>query len=204
MFEDIYMTAQRFKDEEYRELVSRILLDNREKLLYWPAAKTNHHAYKGGLLYHVFRMMKTGEALCDIYSVLDRDLLLTGIILHDIEKLSEYESLQNGMVEKYTVQGNLIGHLVMGVNKIEKYAEELGMTTEKKMLVEHMLLSHHGQYEFGSPVLPAFPEAKALHYIDNIDAKLEMMENELQSLGEGQISDKRFFGIDNSYLYRHK
>jgi 3'-5' exoribonuclease len=138
-----------------------------------PAAKTLHHAYIGGLLDHVVSLFRSCDLICRNYPQLDRDLLLTGAFLHDIGKLHE---LAYSRSFSYTTRGQLLGHMIIELEMLHaKLAEVPGFPAELKTLVEHLLISHHGQYEFGSPKLPMFPEALALHYLDDLDSKLEAM-----------------------------
>ncbi len=161
-------------DPEYRLLVETVFADPlrvaRFKLS--PAAKNNHHAYIGGLLEHTVSLLRYAAAFAAAAPrKLDRDLLIAGTALHDIGKLEE---LALGVIIDYTDRGKLLGHLLIGAMLVEEVAKELeGFSLEKRYLLEHMILSHHGKYEYGSPVLPAIPEAFALHHIDNLDAKTE-------------------------------
>ena len=141
-----------------------------------PAAKNLHHAWLGGLLEHVVSLLGICDAAARHYPGIDRDLLLTGAILHDIGKLEE---LSWGMSFAYTLEGQLLGHITMGIAMIEKKLAKLpGFPPQLRMLVEHMVLSHHGKMEFGSPKLPMIPEAVLLHYLDDLDAKMQTMNNE--------------------------
>jgi 3'-5' exoribonuclease len=138
-----------------------------------PAAKTLHHAYIGGLLDHVVSLFRSCDLICRNYPQLDRDLLLTGAFLHDIGKLHE---LAYSRSFSYTTRGQLLGHMIIELEMLHaKMAQLPGFPAELKTLVEHLLISHHGQYEFGSPKLPMFPEALALHYLDDLDSKMEAM-----------------------------
>lgn len=138
-----------------------------------PAAKANHHAYLGGLLEHTLSMAQLALSVLDHYPELRRDLLLTGVFIHDIGKTRE---LLYKRTFRYGTAGNLVGHIVLGVLMIEECARKLPEFPEDKLnMLRHMILSHHGQYEFGSPKLPMFAEALALHYLDNLDAKLKDM-----------------------------
>ncbi len=136
-----------------------------------PAAKTLHHAYIGGLLDHVVSLFK----LCDLasrnYPQIDRDLLLAGAFLHDIGKVSE---LSYARSFTYTTRGQLLGHMIIELEMLQAKLPP-GFPPELKTLLEHMIISHHGQYEFGSPKLPMFPEALMLHYLDDLDSKMESM-----------------------------
>jgi 3'-5' exoribonuclease len=140
-----------------------------------PAAKTMHHAWIGGLLEHVVSLLGVCELAAKHYRV-HRDLLLTGAILHDIGKLEE---LRWGTTFDYTIPGQLLGHITIGIAMIERKADAIeDFPTTLRVLVEHMVLSHHGRYEFGSPKLPMIPEAVLLHYLDDMDAKMQTMRNE--------------------------
>ncbi len=141
-----------------------------------PAAKSLHHAWLGGLLEHVVSLVGICELAARHYPEINRDLLLTGAILHDIGKLEE---LRWGTSFDYTLQGQLVGHITLGIAMIEKKLAALpDFPPALRILVEHMVLSHHGKLEFGSPKLPMIPEAILLHYLDDLDAKMHMMRSE--------------------------
>jgi 3'-5' exoribonuclease len=148
-----------------------------------PAGVRNHHAYLGGLLEHVVTLLDAADRLTPIYPEVDRDLLLTGIFLHDIGKVRE---LSYGRVFSYTDEGQLLGHLIIGVEMLtEKAARVPDLTGEPfppelMLRLKHMILSHHGSYEFGSPKLPMTPEAIALHYLDNLDAKIHSFTRDIR------------------------
>jgi 3'-5' exoribonuclease len=190
------------QDDEIRALVHKIFSGYREKLLYYPAAKSNHHAIKAGLLYHVLRMIKTAEKLVDIYPV-SKDLLYAGIILHDMEKINEMNSDEMGFVDAYTRDGQLLGHIIQGVINIEKVALELGTDEEKYKLIQHMILSHHYHPEYGSPKKPMIPEGELLHYIDMIDARMYDMNKVLEKTPEGEFSEPVFV-LDRRRLFKSK
>jgi len=138
-----------------------------------PAAKTLHHAYIGGLLDHVVSLFRSCDLICRNYPQINRDLLLTGAFLHDIGKIHE---LTYSRSFSYTTQGQLLGHMIIELEMLQaKIAQVPGFPAELKTLVEHLIISHHGQYEFGSPKLPMFPEALMLHYLDDLDSKMESM-----------------------------
>jgi 3'-5' exoribonuclease len=141
-----------------------------------PAAKGMHHAWIGGLLEHILSLVGLCEMAAQHYPNVDRDLLLTGVVLHDIGKLRE---LKWGTSFDYTMEGQLLGHITIGIGMIEeKLATIPGFPPAKRLLVEHLVLSHHGEYEFGSPKLPMTPEAILLHYLDNLDAKMQTVRSE--------------------------
>ena len=162
MYDFIHGIAEGLGDSDYRALCLKVLDDNKDRLMYYPAASKNHHAEFAGLLYHVKRMLMTGRKICEVYTDLNEDLVSCGIIVHDIEKLNEIESNEYGMSSGYSVEGTLLGHIVMGAKYIEKLAEEINMPREKAIMIEHMVVSHHYEPEFGSPKRPMFPEAEVL------------------------------------------
>ena len=138
-----------------------------------PAAKTLHHAYIGGLLDHVVSLFRSCELICRNYPQIDRDLLMTGAFLHDIGKVHE---LAYARSFSYTTKGQLLGHMIIELEMLQEKLQQLpGFPGELKTLIEHLIISHHGEYEFGSPKLPMFPEALMLHYLDDLDSKMESM-----------------------------
>jgi 3'-5' exoribonuclease len=189
MFAYLLEKAGTIEDREFREVATTLLERNKEQLLFYPAAKMNHHAVFGGLLYHLKRMLMMAEPLCGVYTSLSRDLLMAGVIIHDIEKLNEMNADSSGVVSEYTFEGQMLGHLVMGVRTIDRLADELGLSEEKAVLLEHMMISHHYEPEFGSPRRPLFPEAEALHYLDMIDSKLYDFEDNLEQVIPGKFTD---------------
>lgn len=203
MYNYIIEQINSFEDEELKKLCLHIYEDNKEKLLYYPAAMSNHHAEFAGLLYHVKRMMMAGDLLTKVYTRLSRDLLLAGVALHDIEKLNEILSDENGVSGGYSFEGQMLGHLVMGVRLIDEIGKKLEISYEKRILIEHMMLSHHYEPEFGSPKKPLFEEAEILHYLDMMDAKMFDMEDALIGVEEGSFSNK-VWTLDNRKIYNKK
>ena len=189
------------EDPDLKEICSRLLDRNEERLLYYPAAVKNHHAQLAGLLYHIKRMLDMGQRACLVYTNLKRDWVLCGVILHDMEKLNEIDANEMGIASGYSFEGRMLGHLVQGVKSIDRLAEEIGMSHEKAVMLEHMILSHHYEAEYGSPKKPLFPEAEMLHYLDMIDAKMFDMQQALDATEPGEFSD-RVFTLDNRTLYR--
>jgi 3'-5' exoribonuclease len=138
-----------------------------------PAAKSMHHAFIGGLLEHVVSLMGLCESVARLYPQINRDLLLTGAFLHDIGKIYELNYQRSF---SYTTRGQLLGHMIIELEMLhEKISLVPDFPAELKTLVEHLIISHHGKYEFGSPKLPMFPEALMLHYLDDLDSKMESM-----------------------------
>ncbi len=152
----------------------------------YPAATKFHHAYIGGLAHHTESMLRLADGLLAVYDFLDQDLLIAGIILHDVMKTVE---LSNYKEPEYTKEGKLIGHITMGVKEITKTAMKHDLyDTEERLLLEHIILSHHYYGNFGSPKKPNIPEALALHFIDNIDSKFAVLGEALKGINEGQFT----------------
>jgi len=169
-----------FRNSHLKALLEAFIADPELTAAYKtaPAAKTLHHAYIGGLLDHVVSLFR----LCDLavrnYPQIDRDLLLTGAFLHDVGKIHE---LSYGRSFAYTTRGQLLGHMVIELEMLhDKIAQVPDFPDGLKTLLEHLIISHHGQYEFGSPKLPMFPEALMLHYLDDLDSKMESMRAHLE------------------------
>lgn len=193
------------EDEEVRSVVSYCVEKVEEKLVHYPAAKTHHHAYFAGLAYHMVRMLELGEFLCKQRPFLKPDLLKAGIILHDIAKPEEMIA-ELGMVSDYSTPGKLIGHIAMASSWITEAAIHLGLglDSEKVMALQHLVLSHHNLGEWGSPVQPQTAEAVALHHIDALDAKLQMVEDNLASTPETEDWTPPIRGLENKAIYRTK
>ncbi len=203
LFDELLNLSLSFNDESLKLLVSEILKDNRLKLLYWPAAFKLHHAIRGGLLMHTLSIVRLAQGVCKIYPFVDQDLLIAGAILHDIAKLSEFTVADTGIATGYSTEGNLLGHLAMGAMVIEKYAEKLGTDRETAMLLEHMILSHHGEPEFGAAVRPSFIEAELLSELDLMDSRVYEMREAVESTPEKDFSG-RLWAMENRKLYNHK
>lgn len=201
MYDYIYGVAEAMTDSDLKALCIKLLTDNREKLMYYPAAQKNHHAELGGLLYHMKRMLMTGERVCEVYTNLNKDLVCTGVIIHDIEKLTEIMSGEDGIATGYSFEGQLLGHIIQGIKVIDRITMELGFPREKAIMLEHMILSHHYEPEFGSPKKPLFPEAEVLHYLDILDARMFDMEDALLSTEPGGFSE-RIWALDNRKIYK--
>jgi len=201
MYNYILAKAKAITDSGLSKLCITALDENREKLLYYPAAKSNHHAELGGLLYHTKRMLDMGLRACEVYTNLDKNWVATGVIMHDMEKLNEIHSNEYGISDGYTTKGNLLGHIVMGAIEMEKRAKAAGLDEEKTVMLQHMIISHHNEPEFGSPVRPMFPEAELLHHLDMIDARMFDFEDALRSTDKGSFSE-RVRTLDGRLLYK--
>lgn len=201
MYAYIQSVAESIEDGDLRAVALRVLQDNRRRLMYYPAAAKNHHAEYAGLLWHMKRMLMNGIGMCGVYPILDPDLIKCGVIIHDMEKLNEIDADENGMASGYSRRGQLLGHIVQGVTMIDELCREIGVPEEKALLLEHMVLSHHYEPEFGSPRKPMFPEAEILHYLDIIDARMYDMEEALNGVEPGSFSE-RVWVLDNRRIYR--
>lgn len=198
LFESIMDYTLKIENGAMQRIVRKLLSKYKTEFLTYPAAMTNHHDFVSGLAYHVHYMLRTAEALCDIYPSLNRSLLYSGIILHDIGKVKE---LSGPIGTTYTTEGNLIGHIVIAVEEISMIAAELDIEGEEVMLLKHLVLSHHGKLEYGSPKVPMLKEAEILHFIDNIDARMMMMDKHLDNTDKGMFTE-RIFPLENRNLYK--
>ncbi len=203
MFNELHKIVSSFKNDDIRNILLEILSIKKEKLLYYPAAKSNHHSIKGGLLYHILSMIKLGEKICELYSIVNKELLFAGIILHDIEKTEEMNSSELGIVSTYTVEGQLLSHLIQGITLVDRVSSKVGASSEIRMLLQHMILSNHYEPEYGSPIKPMIIEAELLHYIDVIDARMYDMKKILDGVDEGNFSE-RIFSLNNRKVYKPK
>ncbi|KXH79298.1 3'-5' exoribonuclease YhaM [Sporosarcina sp. HYO08] len=198
LFEELTQYFFEMKNPAIQRITRHLLKKHQSAFMTYPAATRNHHDYVSGLIDHVVSMLKLGKALADLYPSLNKDLLYAGIILHDIGKVVE---LSGPVGTQYTVEGNLLGHISIMVNEISKAADELEISGEEVMLLQHMVLSHHGKEEWGSPKRPMLKEAEMLHYIDNIDAKMNMLDRALSKAAPGEFTE-RIFPLDNRSFYK--
>ena len=190
------------EDPDYRQVARTMLERHLEAFASIPAAKSVHHSFLSGLLMHTANMMAMADFLSGQYaSVIDRSLLLTGTLLHDFAKEIEFRFSDLGIVTDYSVKGQLLGHLVMGAQEVAQVCAELGTPEEKSLLLQHMILSHHGEPEYGAAVKPMFAEAELLSYIDMVDSRMEIYAELLPSVAEGSFSG-RVFTLDKR-IYHH-
>ncbi len=203
--EEMMATVERYigkiKKSDIRDIVTYVVDSLREKLLYYPAAQANHHSIRGGLLYHTTTMLAAAEAMCNIYTQLDSDWLYAGVILHDIEKTEEMHSNELGLVDDYTKKGLLLGHIIQGPLIIAEAAKAVGASEQTTILLQHMLISHHYEPEFGAVKRPMFPEAEMLHYLDMIDARMFDFNKALSAIDEGAFTEKQWL-LNNRRLYK--
>jgi 3'-5' exoribonuclease len=208
MWAKLEATIDGFVNPDLKRLLKALVADSAIAGAYReaPAARQLHHAWLGGLLEHVISLLGLAECVAAHYAMLDRDLLLTGVILHDIGKIRE---LTWDVGFDYSVEGILLGHIQMGVDLVEKTVAGLpGFPERLRVLVVHMILSHHGKLEFGSPKLPMIPEALALNFVDDLDAKMQAMKSEFEKCArEGRAADEltgKVWALDNRQLLNTK
>ena len=190
------------KDEELKQLTYALVKEREKEILFWPAAFKLHHAIRGGLLYHTLSIIRLAEGVCRLYPAVDRDLLMCGAIVHDLCKIDEFEISSAGLAAGYSVKGDRIGHLVMGAVKIEMKAKELGISEETSMLLQNMVISHHGEPDFGAAVRPMFLEAELLSQLDTLDATVYEITSAVGDVATGEFTPRQW-ALDNRKLYNH-
>lgn len=186
------------KNPNIQRITRYLVSKNQKAFLEYPAATKNHHEFVSGLAYHVVSMLDLAKAIAGLYPSLDKDLLYAGVILHDLGKIIE---LSGPISTVYTIEGNLLGHITIMVNEIGKAADELSISGEEILVLQHLVLSHHGKAEWGSPKPPLIKEAEILHYIDNLDAKMNMLDRALDRVKPGEFTE-RVFALDNRSFYK--
>ena len=187
------------KNDDCQKLLKYMIKKFDDKIYSYPAAVSIHHEYSSGLLMHSLTMADIASYLCKIYDA-DYDILITGCLLHDLGKIIE---LEGPIVYKYSLEGKLLGHISIMCAEIRKAAEELKITSEVPLLLEHMVLSHHGQPDFGSPVMPLTKEALLLSLIDNLDSKMVVINKAISDIEPGNFTNK-IFPLDNRAFYKPK
>ena len=195
--------ASSIEDGDYRAVCLEMLRRRGTDLRDIPAAKSVHHSFLHGLLMHTYHMLRLADFLAGLYAdTVDRSLLLAGTLLHDFAKAREFTFSDLGLVNGYSVPGQLLGHLVMGAQEAADVCRELKVPEEKAVLLEHLLLSHHGEPEFGAAVRPMCAESELLCLIDNVDSRMEIYRETMAGLAPGEMSG-RVFALDKR-IYRHR
>lgn len=200
MIEEMMGYVKRISNMKIYTLTKHLFEKHMEKMKVYPAASRNHHEFVSGLAYHTLSMLKVADALLNIYHDLNADLIYAGILLHDLGKTVE---LSGPVVPTYTTEGKLLGHISIAQAMIYEAAHELNIEGEEVILLQHMVLSHHGKNEYGSPVLPQIREAEVVYLIDNIDARINMFDKALEQVEPGEYS-KRVFALENRMIYKPK
>lgn len=208
LWAELLAFVESFTEPHLKQLVHTILADPEVAQAYReaPAARQLHHAWLGGLLEHVVSLLRLAERVVPNYPILQRDLVLTGVILHDIGKVQE---LAWDVGFEYTIEGTLLGHIQMGLEMVQKAIAQLPEFPPRlKTIVEHLILSHHGKLEFGSPKLPMIPEALVLNFVDDLDAKMQAVMSEFEKCArDGKGADEmtgRVWSLDQRQLLNTK
>jgi 3'-5' exoribonuclease len=194
---DLKKTIGKISDPDYA-LITQTLIQG--SYVTYPAAVRNHHEYTSGLLFHTLSMIKVAEALMPLYPKINSDLIYAGILLHDLGKTTEFTG---AVIPKYSTEGKLIGHLNSMAAKIQSLGEKLNIDKEKVMLLQHIVLAHHGKPEFGSSVPPLTKEALFVHMVDDFDAKMTIINKALDQTEPGQFTN-RVFALDDRSFYKAK
>ena len=200
MLREINRTIDRMKAPELQLILREMIQMCGDKLMYYPAAQRVHHAERSGLLHHTLSVLRAAESVLPLYPFLNGDLLRAGAIAHDLSKTMEFLSDEAGNVSDYSMEGQLLGHLVHGVTQVKEAARRAHVEGEYVLLLCHMVISHHGEPEYGSPRPPMFPEAEMLHLLDDMDAKMNEMEGIMRRTPAGAFSEK-IWTLDRSMYH---
>lgn len=189
------------QNDVYHKVLVYFFTKYQNEFFEYPAASKNHHSFYAGLATHVVGMLDIANDLCSLYPYLNRELLVSGVLLHDIGKIVE---LSGPIATEYTLKGKLLGHISLMNAELNKALTENGFEDrEEAVLLSHMILSHHGKLEYGSPVYPQLMEAEVLHYIDNLDARINSMYTALEQVEPGSFTP-RLFPLENRAFYKPK
>lgn len=191
----------KIKDSKLKKAIEELINDEevKPKFMYWPAANTIHHGFRSGLLQHICEMLDMMNGMRQFYTDLNYDVMTAGIVLHDIGKLEE---MSGGLSSNYTKKGSLLGHITIGVNMFMERAKKHGVHEDIMLHVAHIILSHHGILEYGSPVVPATPEATAVSHIDNLSSKVMASLKIVSELGEDQEFSRPYAWLENGRFWR--
>ena len=193
--------VQSIGNEKLRKLVKGMLDKAGERFFVFPAASRIHHSFLGGLSEHSLSMTAMADEICSHYPQLNRDLLIAGALVHDVGKIEE---MSGPVTTEYTLKGKLEGHISIGNGWLSEVAEKLQLEdSEEAVLLHHMILSHHGHLEFGSPVVPMLQEAEVLCLIDNLDARMNTLKQALAAVEPGEWTTK-LFALENRQFYKPK
>ena len=195
---DKYLNS--FKDKDVEKVTRAVIEHFYDRYVTFPGAVKVHHEFGSGIIHHSIFMADVADAIAKIYTQVDRDILVAGALLHDIGKTIEYE---NPIAPVQTAEGKLCGHIAIGYAEFRKVVDELDIKSEVPLLLEHMILSHHGSLEFGSPVMPATREALLLSEIDMLDSRQMILDKALAAVNEGEFT-QRLWMMDDTSFYKPK
>ena len=195
---DKYLNS--FKDKDVEKITKAVISHFYERYITYPGAVKVHHEFGSGILHHSLFMADVADAIAKIYTQVDRDILVAGALLHDIGKTIEYE---NPIAPIQTAEGKLCGHVAIGYAEFKRIVDELDIKSEVPLLLEHMILAHHGSLEFGSPVMPATREALLLSEIDMLDSRQMILDKALDTVNEGEFT-QRLWMMDDTSFYKPK
>lgn len=200
MIEKINDVIFEITNPSMNRIVRHLLNKYNKEFFYSPAAKSVHHAFHGGLAYHTISMLEIAKTIVGYYPNVNSSLIYAGLILHDLGKVIE---LSGPTATEYTLEGQLIGHIVLVDEEITNACRELDIATDEEavLLLRHVILAHHGELEYGSPVRPQVKEAEIIHYIDQIDAKINMLDDSLEKTEPGDFSSK-VWALENRRFYK--
>lgn len=198
----VWQLVESIEDADYRAIATMMLQRREQDFRSIPAAKSVHHGFVGGLLMHTANMLEQADFLSRLYGpIINRSLLLAGTLLHDFGKMKEFSFSELGLVTEYSTEGQLLGHLVIGAEWVAAAARKLGIPEEKSLLLRHLILSHHGEPEFGAAVVPVCMESELLHLIDKIDSRVEIYRKAFEEVPVGAFSS-RIFALEHR-VYHH-
>ena len=190
---DVMAFLSQIEDPRLKAICDEFVRQFEDRFRRTAAARKNHHARRGGLVEHVAQMMRSANAICGVYPELNSDLMISGVLFHDCGKLWENTYPETGFSQLHLIHGEMLGHIPLGLELVNKLWRDLPLENwreiepaneDVRLHLLHLIAAHHGQYDFGSPTLPRTPEAYALHYVDNLDAKLEMVKDAYASATE--------------------
>ncbi|MBE4704057.1 3'-5' exoribonuclease YhaM family protein [Spiroplasma platyhelix] len=203
-WKDLLKTVEDFDDAILKKVVLHLLKQNEKDFTTRPAAVRMHHNVRSGLLWHTATMLKTAKEIVKVYHdrEINQDLLYAGVIMHDFGKIWE---LSSQLITNFTLQGNMQGHIVLGSEQIGLACRTLKINEQEPiiLLLQHLVLASHGKYEFGSPVLPKVLEAEILHQLDNLDAKITIIDDALKPLNSGMATN-RLLALEGRIFYKHE
>lgn len=186
------------KEGDVKTIVTHLLRKHYKEYIEWPAAVRNHHNFVSGLMYHSLCMTDTAEAICALYPSINRDIVIGVCLIHDLGKVIE---LSGPVATKFTLEGKLLGHISIEQAEVREAAHELGLTGEIPTLMEHMVLSHHSKPDFGSPIMPLTREALVVAMVDDLDAKMNILDKAYDVIQPGEFTS-RLMTMDDRYFYK--